>query len=61
MRPAIRLAAAAAGLFAVGAVAVVLGGLCCPPARSVVHLVPTAALAAALDLGGSAGRVGEDR
>lgn len=61
MRPAIHLAAAAAGLFALGAVAVVLGGLCCPPAGFVAHLVPTAAAAAALDPGGSAGVVGEDR
>lgn len=61
MRPALCLAVAAAGLFGLGAVAVVLGGLCCPPAGYVPHLVPTAAVAAALDPGGSAGRVGGDR
>lgn len=61
MRLAFRLAAASAGLFALGAVAVVLGGLCCPPAGFVAHLAPAAAAAAALDPGDSAGRAGEDR
>lgn len=61
MRPALCLAAASAGLSALGAVAVVLGGLCCHPSGVVAHLTPTAAAAAALDSGGTAGRVGEDR
>ncbi|MDN3564099.1 hypothetical protein ACFQY5_33170 [Paeniroseomonas aquatica] len=60
MRLALPLAAASAGLFALGAVAVVQGGLCCPPAGFVAHLAPTAVMAAALDRDGSAGRVGED-
>lgn len=61
MRLALSLAAASAGLFALGAVAVVLGGLCCPPVGFVAHLAPTAAVAAALDPGSSAGRAGENR
>lgn len=61
MRHALCLAAASADLFALGIVAVVLGGLCCPPAGFIAHLAPTAAAAAALDSGGSAGRAGEGR
>ncbi len=61
MRLAFRLAAAAAGLFALGGVAVVLGGLCCSPAGFVTHLAPAALAAASLDPGGSAGGAGEDR
>ncbi|SDE28935.1 hypothetical protein [Belnapia rosea] len=59
MRLALSLAAASTGLFAL--VAVVLGDLCCPPAGFVAHFAPTAAVAAALDSGGSAERAGEDR
>lgn len=61
MRLAVRLASAVAGLFALGAVAVVLGSLCCPPAGFAAHLVPAAAAAASLDPGGSAGHAGDDR
>ena len=61
MKLALPLAAASAGLFALGAVAVVLGGLCCPPAGFAAHLAPKASAVAALDPGGSAGRVSKDR
>ncbi len=61
MRLALSLTAASAGLLTLGAVVVVLGGLCCPPAGFAAPLAPTAAVAAVLDPGGSAGRAGEDR
>ena len=62
MRLAVRLAAVAAGMFALGGVAVVLGSfLCCPPAGFVAHLAPAAAAAAALAPDAAAGRAGEDR
>lgn len=61
MRLAVRLAAVAAGLFALGGVAVVLGGLCCSPAGFVAHLAPAAAADAALGPDAAAGRAGEDR
>ena len=61
MRLAVRLAATAGGLFALGGVGVILGSLCCPPAGFVAHLAPTAAAAAALHPDGFAERANEDR
>lgn len=61
MKVVILLTSAMAGLLALGGVAVVLGGLCCPPAGFVAHLAPMAAVAGSLDPSGFARRIDQDR
>ena len=60
MRLLLRLSTVSAGLSALGIAAIVLGGLCCPPAGFLAQLAPGAATAAGLGPSSSAAHLEGD-